>query len=103
MTTDSKIVAKTILQQLGGSRFTAMTGAKSLMAHADGLSFRLPSRFARDGINYVKITLTPADTYDVEFGKVWGRQYRVVHVSEGDYAEDLRRIFTTWTGLDTSL
>ncbi len=51
-------VAQTILQQLGGRRFMAMTGARAMAAHKDGLSFKLPSNFARHGINYVKITLT---------------------------------------------
>jgi hypothetical protein len=96
-------IAKTILAQLGGGRFTAMTGAKNLMAHADGLSFRLPSRFAKDGINYVKVTLTPMDTYTVEFGKVWGRQYRVIADRDDVYAEDLQRVFTDATGLDTNM
>lgn len=45
-------ISNTILEQLGGGRFVLMTGAKHLVSHSDALSFRLPSRFAKDGINY---------------------------------------------------
>lgn len=96
-------VAQTILQQLGGRRFIAMTGSKNMTAHKDGLSFRLPSNFARGGINYVKITLTPADLYHLEFCKVRKLEYRVIETEDGVYAEDLQRMFTHATGLDTHL
>ncbi|EES0484193.1 hypothetical protein ACN662_005697, partial [Escherichia coli] len=67
----AKFVATEILNQLGGNRFIAMTGAKNF-AYFDedgecGLSFRLPSKFAMNGINLVKIKLTFSDTYQVTF------------------------------------
>ncbi|ELO20746.1 hypothetical protein SEEE0116_09994, partial [Salmonella enterica subsp. enterica serovar Enteritidis str. 648900 1-16] len=51
----AKFVATEILNQLGGNCFIAMTGAKNF-AYFDedgecGLSFRLPSKFAMNGIN----------------------------------------------------
>lgn len=63
-------VAQTILTQLGGNRFAAMTGAKQFVAVTDYLQFKLPANFAKGGINCVKVTLTAADLYDVEFMKV---------------------------------
>ena len=98
-------VAQTILQQLGGNKFLVMTGAKNLVNHSkeNALSFKLPSKFATDGINYVKITLQPNDTYTMEFGKVWGVKYKVIHTVEGVYCDMLQTIFTDKTGLDTSL
>jgi len=96
-------VARIILAQLGGNRFALMTGAKNMAGHSDALSFRLPSRFATGGINYVKVTLNAMDTYDLEFGKVWGSNYRVIDTARGIYADNLRRVFTATTGLDTTL
>jgi len=103
-----ELVAKTILAQLGGNRFAVMTGAKNLMHGADSngspyLSFKLPSRFATNGINFVRVTLTPADDYKVEFVKVWGMNLKTIAVREGVYADTLRSVFTEATGLDTSL
>lgn len=97
--------ANTILQQLGGRRFLTMTGAKNLVAHDDGLSFKLPSQphYTRAGINYVRVKLTPADLYDVEYGRIWGINYKPKTSSEGLYAEDLCRDFSRTTGLDTHL
>lgn len=100
---DSQMIATEILRQIGGRRFIAMTGAKNMLSHESGLSFRLPSRFATDGINYVKVTLTADDDYTVEFGKVWGVKYRVLATVEGVYCDNLRDVFTDKTGLECTL
>lgn len=97
--------ADTILAQLGGGKFIAMTGANGFIQGGRTLSFKLP-RGARDGINGVSITLTPGDLYDVEFLKVsGGRSYsrKVVREVMGVYADQLRSVFTSVTGLETSL
>lgn len=98
-------VAKTILEQLGGGRFKAMTGAKTFVGGAGTLAFRLPGGrgFCKDGINAVRITLTPADVYDVEFMRIRGLTVTTVNKSEGIYAESLRSMFERETGLRTSL
>lgn len=96
-------VAQTILQQLGGNKFLAMTGAKTLVNHGNGLSFKLPSNFAREGINYVKIILNGRDLYDVEYGKIRGSKYTVMHESRGIYNDMLRTDFSRMTGLNVSL
>ena len=98
-------VATTIMNQLGGRRFTAMTGAKN---HAfddrnNTLSFRLPSRFAKDGINYVSITLTSMDDYTLKFKKIWGTTVKDIKEIEGVYFDNLQEIFTDVTGLNTTL
>jgi hypothetical protein len=104
MTSNTQI-ATTILEQLGGRRFVMMTGAKNLIAHPNALSFKLPGGggFAKDGINYVKITLDPSDTYTVEFSRVRGRTVKTLHTVSDIYAENLRDVFTRATGLQTSL
>lgn len=97
-------VPQIILQQLGGSKFITMTGAKSFVGGKDMLMFALPARFAKDGINKVRITLEPSDTYKVEFMKIRGTQpVKIVAEVDSVYADMLQRIFTSHTGLDTRL
>jgi len=96
-------IAQTILEQLGGNRFAVMTGAKNFGASADALSFALPANFAKNGINRVRVTLTPADVYTVEFFKVRGTSIKHLGTHEGIYADMLRDLFTRETGLDVSL
>jgi hypothetical protein len=99
MTTMTTSIATTILEQLGGNKFRVMTGAKGFMGEANSLSFKLPARFAKDGINFVRITLDASDTYSVAFAK----GTKVLASFEGIYAEDLTALFTRTTGLFTYL
>ena len=96
-------IAKTILQQLGGNKFTMMTGAKDLIAGEDYFAFKLPSRFAKNGINYVKIILKPSDTYTIEFKKcIWSRvTCQDIEISTDIYCDALQQEFTRITGLHT--
>jgi hypothetical protein len=98
--------AKTILAQLGGTRFVVMTGAKHIFSDNGGkaLVFQLP-RGARDGINAVRVELDASDTYTVTFTKIARRTYAVTKVREVSfvYADQLRTLFTATTGLETSL
>lgn len=98
-------IAATILQQLGSNKFKAMTGAKNFFSCDDNraLSFQLPSRFAAKGINYVKITLDPCDTYSMFFGKIAKRAVKEVAAYTDIYCDMLQAIFTRETGLDTHL
>ena len=94
-----------ILQQLGGGRFIAMTGANSLVGGPTELQFHLPARFARNGINCVRVHLSADDTYLVSFYKVAkrGLQVKVVSTFEQVYCDQLRSLFTSETGLAVSL
>jgi hypothetical protein len=96
-------IAKTILAQLGGNRFIAMTGAKNFTGYPDALMFSLPGAggFTKNGINIVKITLTPADTYTMEFTRRRGSKFTTINVTEDVYWEDLTEIFRQVTGLET--
>lgn len=106
----SKEIAQTILSQLGGNRFASMTGAKNFMAVGNGLTFKLPHRLARGGINYVKITLTPSDVYEVIFYKIGNFTKKnptpaVVEVAKHEevYCDELQEVFEAETGLVTKL
>lgn len=98
------MIAKTILSQLGGNKFIAMTGAKNLLDHGNALSVRVPSTITTGtGINYIKITLEANDTYTMEFGRVHGSKYRVIETRDDIYADMLRDTFTDVTGALCSL
>ena len=94
-------VAKTILQQLGGNKFIAMTGAKNLGASGKSLSMKIGRN--SKSINYVVITLKSSDLYDVEFIRMRGAKRTVVKKVKGVYADMLQKIFTKYTGMRTSL
>jgi hypothetical protein len=97
-------VAQTILSQLGGNRFTAMTGAKNFAGDDNSLTFRLPSNgFCKDSINCVKITLTPMDVYTMEFMRVRGVKVKKVSTFDMVYCDQLQSIFSHATGLLTRL
>jgi hypothetical protein len=92
-------VATTILNQLGGGRFVAMTGAKNfgIMSGERGIAFTIPTH---KGIRGVRIYLNSMDTYDIHF---LNRNFEVVKKCEGIYNDQLQEIFTRETGLYTSL
>ena len=98
-------VAKTILAQLGGGKFVAMTGASHIFGDADRLTFALPGKpgFVKDRINHVEIILDPSDTYRVHFRRVTPKGITPKGEFHDVYAEDLRPLFERVTGLATSL
>ncbi|WP_218575527.1 hypothetical protein [Pseudomonas sp. EMN2] len=101
-------VSETILKQLGGARFLAMTGAKHLMFCDGNLRFKLSNNFAKDGINFVDIQLTKADLYEVKYSKIThsrtkGPQELIIARDSMVYGDMLRSTFTAATGLYTSL
>lgn len=96
------LVARTIIDQLGGGRFQAMTGARAFVARENGVSFRFP-RGPLSGANVCRITLNAFDTYDVEFIAMRGVDSAVKAYREGVYADGLQQTFTAITGKATSL
>lgn len=99
-------IAQTILAQLGGGRFAAMTGAKNFLAKPSALQFSLPARFAQNKATIVEVELNEAhDLYVLRFYKFNRAKLSSQLIEEIDqvHVEDLRRIFTDRTGLETSL
>lgn len=92
-------VATTILEQLGGGRLMAMTGAKHFVGGEFSLSFKLPAKFAKDSINHVRIELTPMDDYTVTFSKIRGMKITEVSKVESVYCDTLQDVFEHATGL----
>ena len=95
-------VANTILSQLGGNKFLAMTGSKNLLGSSDSLSFSV-GRGAKNGINKARVTLTAADLYTVEFFRFAKYDLTPKGKTEGIYADQLQEVFTRHTGIDTRL
>jgi len=109
----NKLIATTILQQLGGNKFLAMTGAKNLVAINNGLQMKLPS--SKSKANLLTITLTPLDTYNMTFEKFTQPKLnkKTFEVIEGKrtitkaftdlYYDQLQELFTEVTGMYTTL
>jgi hypothetical protein len=103
--TTTQQTAQTILSQLGGNRFIAMTGCSNFGSTPNSLSFKLP-RGTKNKATHCTVTLDASDTYTVEFVKCSMRAavYRqVVAETSGVYADQLCELFTRATGLYTSL
>lgn len=94
-------VSKTILSQLGGGKFVAMTGAKNLTGSDNSLSFKI-GRNAK-GVTHVRITLTPDDLYTMEFLRIRDYACRTVDLLEEVTHDSLPEVFTRATGMDTRL
>ena len=102
LTEGGKEIAKTILQQLGGNKFIAMTGAKNLGFTDKGIQMKI-GRNAK-GVTHVIIDLDRGkDLYNIEFVKVRGMKRTTVKKLKGIYADQLKKIFTQNTGLRVSL
>lgn len=96
-------IANEILRQLGGRKFSAMTGAKNFVGSADSLSFRIPGNITRNRINAVRITLDADDTYSVRFMAIRGTTIKEVSCHSGIYCEALTSLFRDATGLETRM
>jgi hypothetical protein len=94
-------VARTILEQIGGNKFAAMTGAKNFVGSSNALSFSI-GRNCKN-INRVVITLTPMDEYNMEFGRVVKGAFKTTTEFKGVHCGELQDRFEDATGMFTSL
>lgn len=95
-------IAMTILEQLGGNRFMAMTGAKNLAFGDNGsLQFKIGRNAGK--ITNVVIELGASDLYTVKFYKIRAAKCDLVKELDGVYADQLCKVFTSVTGMATSL
>ena len=99
--TESQQVAKTILQQLGGNKFIAMTGAKNFGSSSKSLQFKIGRN--SKSISHVIITLKSSDLYDVEFIRMRGTSRKVIKKLKGVYADQLGTMFKKYTGMNVRL
>jgi hypothetical protein len=90
-------VAKTILEQLGGEHFVAMTGSKDFVGTEDSLTFKVGSNPKHVG--HVRVTQTPDDLYAVTFF----RKGKAPQIMDGICCDILQELFTDNTGLYISI
>ncbi len=98
-------IANTILAQLGGGRFLAMTGARSLLGGSNSLTMHLPASLVTGRANRLRVTLDSDDTYTVALLKYVPRKLECVTLDtrSGIYCEGLRETFERMTGLRCTL
>lgn len=112
--TAASSVPNTILQQLGGSKFIAMTGASNFVGDGNTLRMKLPRNRSR--ANRLFITLDEgSDTYTMRFFRYTAPRFNTknctfsnekveeVRLFDNVYAENLCELFTAVTGFATSL
>ena len=103
--TEAQQIAVTILKQLGGKQFEILTGAENFAVATDdkgnkGLSFTIPRS---NNIRGIQIYLNGLDLYNMNFIKIHGDKFEVLHSLENVYCDQLQEIFTEKTGLHTRL
>jgi hypothetical protein len=101
-----KQIAQTILQQLGGNKFIAMTGAKNLGFDSKGSKTTLSFKIGRNAksINYVKVDyISGKDLYDMSFFRLRAGQLKLIKKVSSIYGDQLQKFFTKNTGLYTRL
>lgn len=108
-----KTVAMTILEQLGGNKFIAMTGARNLVFSKDSLTMSIPKNMSK--ANRLKISLNWDDTYTMRFYKYTAPRLNhkaMTYTNEkteevvkydGVYFDQLQELFTQVTGMYTRL
>ena len=95
-------VAQTILSQLGGNRFIAMTGARNMTHSANSLTVRFP-RMSGLKANCITVTLTAMDDYLVEAFNIRGTSFKPTGLQTDIYAETLADCVGRMTGLAVRL
>jgi len=106
-------IAQTILDQLGGNKFIAMTGAKNIVGTKDGVYMRIGKNKSK--ANHLFITLNGLDLYDMSFkaismpkinintGKITGGKNEVVKQYGDLMFDQLEEFFSLATGMNTRL
>ena len=91
------------LQQLGGNRFIAMTGAKNLAVDKSKNELHMKIMRNAKGISHVRIRLTSMDLYDMEFLQVRAGRIKIKSKEKGVYGDQLGKMFKKNTGLNVRL
>ena len=106
-------VPGTILAQLGGNKFLAMTGAKDLVGDGNTLRMSLPRNMSK--ANRMYVTLNDKDLYDMRFfrrsgGNLSKKTWTFSPIREDNekvyrdiYADQMCEIFEMHTGMRTRL
>ena len=91
--------SRQILEQLGGNKFIAMTGAT---CYTDNNTLVVKFKGSRIA-NIMYITLNSLDLYDVKICKYVNMKINVIKEVQNAYSDMLKNIFESTTLLRTSL
>lgn len=106
-------MANTIINQLGGNKFIAMTGAKQFLAIENGVRMTIGKNTSQ--ANRLEIILNGDDTYSMRFYKYTApkinsrtlsftdEKVKEIENINGVYCDMLQEAFTRVTGMYTSL
>ncbi len=95
----SQEIVNQVINQLGGNKFLAMTGATiGYYCQTVCVKFKGSSK-----ANIMYIELNGSDTYTVRIAKSVGYKFTEVVIWNNVYAQQLQSVFTQATGLRTSL
>ncbi len=106
-------IAQTILEQLGGNKFIAMTGSRNFVSDGNTLRMQLAKNCSK--ANRLYITLDADDTYTMHFFMYRAGRFNSktctfsqdkqedVYKVSGIYCDQLQEIFTRITGMYTHL
>ena len=100
---EARLDPKQLLQQLGGNRFIAMTGAKNLAVDKSKNELHMKIMRNAKGISHVRIRLTSMDLYDMEFLQVRAGRIKIKSKEKGVYADQLGKMFKKNTGMNVRL
>ena len=100
---EARLDPKQLLQQLGGNKFIAMTGAKNLAVDKSKNELHMKIGRNSKSISHVIIKLTSADLYNMEFLSIRGSSRKIKSKEKGVYADQLGKMFTKNTGLNVRL
>jgi len=93
------MIAETIASQMGGTgRLKLFIGAYDFFSCDDGQALCFKFKGSQKA-NYIKITLNPMDTYDIQFKKIKDLEADLVGELNGIYCDQLVEIFEEQTGL----
>ena len=106
--TELNEIIATILNQLGGRKFTAMTGAKNYTQTDRGVTFKIGRNAGK--VNQVTVDYNIGkDLYDLKFEKVsiskktFEIKRKLIKSFDGVFGSQLQELFTSVTGMETKL
>jgi len=100
---EARLDPKQLLQQLGGNKFIAMTGAKNLAVDKSKNELHMKIGRNSKSISHVIIKLTSGDLYDMEFLSIRGSSRKIKSKEKGVYADQLGKMFKKNTGMNVRL
>lgn len=92
--------AKELMEQLGGNKFIAMTGASNISISDNGLSMKLGKNAGK--ATHLTISLKN-DLYNLEFMNIRGSKFKVIKKLQGVSVDNLKDVISDVTGLKLTL